>query len=52
MDDISIYSLSDLLDAYIRSDPSPECQEPILYYLSELTGKSVDALSALLAERA
>ena len=49
--DIPIYSVNDVLDTYRDYDCSDEVREPILYFISELTGKSVDTLSELLAGR-
>lgn len=45
---ILLYSINDVLAAYRDYDASDEAKEPILYFLSELTGKSVDALAELL----
>lgn len=44
MPDTPIYSVTDLLEAYTDYDASPEAKEPILYFLSDLTGMSVDEL--------
>ena len=43
-DDLPVYSLNDLLEAYRKYDASEEAKEPVLWFLSELTGKSIDAL--------
>ena len=43
-DNLQVYSLNDLLEAYRKYDASEEAKEPILWFLSELTGKSIDAL--------
>lgn len=42
-----IYSVNDIMDAYANYDKTPETEEIILYFISELTGLSVDALSNL-----
>lgn len=47
-DDVPVYSIADIIDAYRTYDASEEAKEPILYFISELTGKSVDALAELL----
>lgn len=49
--DIPIYSVNEVLDTYRDYDCSDEAREPILYFISELTGKSVDTLAELLAGR-
>ena len=46
--DLGTISVRDILDAYVRYDASEEAKEPILYFISELTGKSVDALAEML----
>lgn len=47
-DDVPVYSIADIIDAYRTYDASEEAKEPILYFISELTGKSVDALAEML----
>lgn len=47
-DDVPVYSLADVIETYRTYDASDEAKEPILYFISELTGKSVDALAELL----
>lgn len=47
-DDVPMYSIADIVDAYRAYDTSEEAKEPILYFISELTGKSVDALAEML----
>lgn len=47
-DDVPVYSLADVIDTYRTYDASEEAKEPVLYFISELTGKSVDALAELL----
>lgn len=47
-DNIPVYSIADIIDAYRTYDASEEAKEPILYFISELTGKSVDALAEML----
>lgn len=47
-DDVPVYSLTDIVEAYKTYDASEEAKEPILYFISELTGKSVDALAEML----
>lgn len=39
-----IYSLQDIITTYKQYDASEEAKEPILYFLSELTGLSIDTL--------
>lgn len=43
-DTISIYSMADLIDAYVSYDTTEENKNIILAFLSELTGKSEDSL--------
>ena len=45
---IPIFSVNDILETYRDYDGSDEVKEPILYFISELTGKSIDTLSELL----
>lgn len=45
--DISIFSFNDLFEAYRNFEATPEEKETILYFISELTGKSVDTLAQL-----
>ena len=40
------FSPKDVLDAYRDYDASDEAKEAILYFVSELTGMSVDAIMA------
>lgn len=47
-DDVPVYSLADIIETYRTYDTSEEAKEPVLYFISELTGKSVDALAELL----
>lgn len=47
-DDVPVYSLADIIDTYRTYDASDEAKEPVLYFISELTGKSVDALAEML----
>jgi len=44
--DVSIYSVKDIIDALRKyeKEESPEAFEPALYFVSELTGVSVDGL--------
>ncbi len=44
--DVNIFSVQDILDTYKTycKENSPEACEPILYFVSELTGMSVDAI--------
>lgn len=44
------YAMADLIQAYKNSDPVPETQDILLYYLSELTGKSPDAILELIRD--
>lgn len=45
---LNTISVQDVLDAYAGYDASEEAKEPILYFISELTGLSVDTLLELL----
>lgn len=42
--DAPAISVRDVIDAYKNYDCSEEAREPILYFISELTGISVDAI--------
>lgn len=42
--DVNTFSIDDIIDAYARYDASPEVKEPILYFVSELTGLSVETI--------
>lgn len=42
--DMDTISIKDVIDAYKNYDASEEAKEPILYFVSELTGISVDAI--------
>lgn len=41
---LPVFSHKDVVDAYKNYDASPEAKEAVLYFVSELTGMSVDAL--------
>ena len=45
---ISIISMDDILEAYQHFEASEEVKESILDFISDLTGKSVDALAEML----
>lgn len=45
---ISIYSIDDLLETYRRVGTDPDEEDSVLYFISELTGMSVDAILELL----
>lgn len=45
---ISIYSIDDLLETYSRVGTDPDEEDSVLYFISELTGMSVDAILELL----
>lgn len=47
-DTTSIYSMTDLIDAYESYDTTEENTDVILAFLSELTGKSEDSLLELI----
>lgn len=54
-DDISIYSLNDLIAAYQSLDASSQSRcrgDAVLNYMSELTGKSVDYLYEKISQKA
>lgn len=38
------YSLNDIIEAYNNYDASEEAKEPINFFISELTGVSIDKL--------
>ncbi len=38
------FSQKDIVEAYKNYDASEEAKEPILYFISELTGMSVDSI--------
>lgn len=42
--DTPVFSIKDVVKAYHDYDASDEIKEPILYFISDLTGLSVDAL--------
>lgn len=42
---LNTLSIQDIIDAYKHYDASEEVKEPILYFISELTGLSIDTLS-------
>lgn len=46
--DVALYSNQDIIDAFKRYDKSPEIEDVILYFISELTGISVDALMEMM----
>lgn len=48
--DLSINTLSiqDIINTYKNYDASEEIKEPILYFISELTGLSIDTILELL----
>lgn len=46
-DDLPVFSVNDLIEAYRNYEALPEEKEAVLYFVSELTGMSVDALAAL-----
>lgn len=45
--DAQAISIRDVLDAYKNYNCSDEAREPILYFVSELTGLSVDRILEL-----
>lgn len=45
---ISIISMDDILEAYRHFEASEEVKESILDFISDLTGKSVDALAEMI----
>lgn len=48
IDDTPVFSQKDVLDAYKNYDAPDEEKETVLYFISGLTGISVDALSCAL----
>lgn len=46
--DVQAMSINDVIDAYKNYDCSEEAREVILYFVSELTGISVDAILDLI----
>lgn len=46
--DIPIYSINNIIETYKLYDSSDETKEIILYFLSELTGLSIDSLLNLM----
>jgi hypothetical protein len=40
-----VFSIQDIIDTYNNYDTSEEAKEPILYFVSELTGISIDELA-------
>lgn len=46
--DAQVLSIKDVVDAYKNYDASEEAKEAILYFVSELTGISVDAIGEML----
>lgn len=49
--DIPMYSIDDIIDAYNSYDASDETKEIISYFVSELTGVSVDKLYEMSAKK-
>ena len=45
LNELPVFSHKDILDAYKSYDCPEESREAILYFISELTGISVDSLS-------
>lgn len=45
---ISIISMDDILEAYQNFEATEEVKESILDFISDLTGKSIDALAEIL----
>lgn len=43
-------SIQDIIDTYKQYDASEEIKEPILYFISELTGLSIDAILELIRQ--
>lgn len=41
-------SIQDIIETYKNYDTSEECKEIILYFISELTGLSIDSIFELL----
>lgn len=48
---IPTYSIDDIIDAYNSCDASDETKEIISYFVSELTGISIDKLYEMSAEK-
>jgi hypothetical protein len=46
--DIAVFSINDIIKTYKDYDASEEAKEPILYFVSELTGLSIDSLDRLM----
>lgn len=46
--DAQVLSIRDVVEAYKNYDASEEAKEAILYFVSELTGISVDAIDEML----
>lgn len=42
--DMPVFSIRDVVAAYTDYDASEEAKEPILFFLSEMTGLSVDRI--------
>lgn len=42
--EMPVISIREVIDAYREYDGSEEYKEPILYFISELTGLSVDTI--------
>lgn len=42
--DLNTFSIQDIINAYKNYDTSEETKEIILYFVSELTGLSIDAI--------
>lgn len=45
--DIPVFSINDLVEAYRNYEAAPAEKEAALYFVPELTGLSVDALAQL-----
>ena len=45
---VPVMSVKDVIEAYKNYDCSDEAKEPILYFISELTGVSVDTITEML----
>ena len=45
--DMPVFSINDLVEAYKNYEATPAEKEAALYFISELTGMSVDALAQL-----
>lgn len=48
---VPVYSIDDIIDAYNKYDASDEAKEIISYFVSELTGISIDKLYEMSAEK-